>query len=350
MAGSYDPYSQEAELDRFQKQVAEQFMELSSAGPDEFLSLSWVRNLLDVFICCQEEFRIVMLDNGPYLGRPPMDRLIGEFYERSVKALDVCVAIRDGIEQIRQWQKLLEIVLTALGNQKCLGEGQTMRAKKALIDLAIGMLDEKESSSALAHKNRSLGRNNANAANNENNNSWSVSRSWSAFRQLQAMGSNLSAPRGNDVSATNGLAVAVYTISCVLLLVMSALVGAIPCQDRGLQTHFSVPRQLVWAAPIVSIHERILEESKKRERKNACGLLKEIWRTEKLVRQMNELLDSLHFPLTEDEEADARDKARELGQVLKSFKDGLDPLECQVREVFHRIVRSRTEGLYSLGK
>ncbi|KMT19538.1 hypothetical protein BVRB_1g011590 [Beta vulgaris subsp. vulgaris] len=355
MEGSHDPTNQELELETFQKQVAEQFNELSSAGSDELLSLSWVRNLLDVFICCQEEFRIVLFNNKSYLNRPPMDRLIGEFYERSVKALDVCNAIRDGIEQVRQWEKLLEIVICALDNQKTLGEGQIRRAKKALIDLLIGMLDEKESNAALAHRNRSFGRNNGSGKDQKNMGhfrslSWSVSRAWSAARQLQAMGYNMSAPRANDVMATNGLAVAVYTMSCVLLLVMWALVAAIPCQDRGLQTHISIPKQYIWGPPVSSIHERILEESKKKERKNACGLLKEIYQTEKWTRQMNELLDSLQFPLSEEKEAEVRQRVEELKQVFATLKDGLCPLERQVREVFHRIVRSRTEGLDSLSR
>lgn len=355
MDGSHDPTNQELELETFQKQVAEQFNELSSAGPDELLSLSWVRNLLDVFICCQEEFRIVLFNNKGYLGRPPMDRLIGEFYERSVKALDVCNAIRDGIEQVGQWEKLLEIVLCALDNQKVLGEGQIRRAKKALIDLLIGMLDEKESNAALAHRNRSFGRNNGSSKDQKNlghfrSLSWSVSRAWSASKQLQTMAYNLSAPKANDVMATNGLAVAVYTMSCVITLVMWALVAAIPCQDRGLQIHFSVPRQFIWAPPILSIYERILEESKKRDRKNACGLLKEIHQTEKWTRQMNELLDSLQFPLSEEKEAEVRQRVEELKPVFGTLKDGLQPMERQVREVFHRIVRSRTEGLDSMGR
>ncbi|MCI28383.1 UPF0496 protein 4-like, partial [Trifolium medium] len=53
---------------------------------------------------------------------------------------------------------------------------------------------------------------------------------------------------------------------------MWSLVAAIPCQDRGLNVNFTVPRQVVWAAPVMSLHERISEESKKRERKNTCGL------------------------------------------------------------------------------
>jgi len=164
------------------------------------------------------------------------------------------------------------------------------------------------------------------------------------------MGCNLSAPKANDVMATKGIAVALYTMSCVLVLVMWTLVAAIPCQDRGLQTHFSISKHFIWANPISSLHERIVEESKKRERKNACGLLKEIYQTEKWTRQMNEMLDSLQFPLSYEKEAEVRDRVEELKVVFESLRGGLPPLEVQVREVFQRIVRCRAEGLDSLGK
>ncbi|KAK9270565.1 hypothetical protein L1049_026146 [Liquidambar formosana] len=354
MESSHEASSQELELEAFQKQVTERFVDLSSAGPEDLLSLPWVRKLLDVFLCCQEEFRIILFNNKEYLSKAPMDRVIAEFFERTVKALDVCNAVRDGIEQIRQWQKLLEIVLCALDNHRSLGEGQFRRAKKALIDLAIGMLDEKDSGAALAHRNRSFGRNNATKDHRSLGHfrslSWSVSRSWSAARQLQAIGNNLTAPRANDILASNRLVVPVFTMSSVLLFVMWALVAAIPCQDRGLQVHFSIPRQYTWAAPILSLHERIVDESKKRERKNACGLLKEIYQIEKCSRHMNELSDSVQFPLTEEKEGEVRQRVEELAQLCTAIKDGLDPLERQVREVFHRIVRSRTEGLDSMGR
>lgn len=349
----HEATSQEQELEAFQRQVAQRFIDLSSTDSDELLSISWTRKLLDVFLCCQEEFKAILFNNKSVLSRQPMDRLISEFFERGVKALDVCNAVRDGIEQIRQWQKQLEIVLCALDNQRNLGEGHFRRAKKALIDLAIGMLDEKESNTAVNHRNRSFGRNqkdHSKSLRHFRSLSWSVSRTWSASKQLQAIGNNLVAPRSNEIVASNGLAVAVFTMGQVLLFVMWALVAAIPCQDRGLQTHFNITRQFVWGAPILALHERILEESKKRERRNACGLLKEIHQVEKCARYMNELMDSVQFPLSEEKEGEVRQRVEEIGLVFGALKDGLDPLERQVREVFHRIVRSRTEGLNSTGR
>ncbi|KAI3431961.1 uncharacterized protein J3R85_007845 [Psidium guajava] len=344
-----DASTLELELEVFQRQVADRFLELSSASADDLLSLAWVQKLLDAFLCCQEEFRVILFNNRANVARSPAaERLLAEFYERSVKALDVCNAIRDGIEQIRQWQKLLEIVICALGNRRSLGEGQFRRAKKALIDLAIAMLDEKDSSTTIGHRNRSFGRNNASRDHRSIGHfrslSWSVSRSWSAAKQIQAIGNNLNAPRGNEIAATNGLAVPIFTMGMVLLFVMWALVAAIPCQDRGLQVHFSIPRQFVWAAPIITLHDRIIEESKKRERKNACGLMREIYQIEKYSRVMSEMVDSVNFPLMEEKESEVRQRVQELGQVFEVVNEGLDPLERQVREVFRRIVRSRTEG------
>ncbi|KAE9617435.1 hypothetical protein Lal_00034382 [Lupinus albus] len=357
---SMEGSSLELELDSFQKQVTDRFHELCSVGSDDLLSLSWVRKLLDSFLCCQVEFRIILHNHRAQMFKPPLDRMVNDYFERSVKALDVCNAIRDGIEQIRQWQKLLEIVLCALDHKRSLGEGQFRRAKKALVDLAIGMLDDKNSNVPVPHRNRSFGRNNTGRDHNNNHQSrslghlrslsWSVSRNWSAARQLQAIGNNLSPPKTSDHVSSNGLALSVYTMNSVLLFVMWTLVASIPCQDRGLHVHFSIPRQFSWATPMLSLHDRIIVESKKRERKNSCGLLREIHQIEKCARVVNELADSVRFPLTEEKGKEVRQRMKDLSHVCETLKDELDPLERQVREVFRRIVRGRTEGLDSLGR
>lgn len=356
MESSPESGGHETEVEAFQRHVADRFHELAAADSDDLLSIPWLRKLLDAFLCCQEEFKMVLFNNKSDLGRPPLEKHVADYFERSVKALDVCNAIRDGIEQIRQWQKQLDIVLCALDNQRSTGEGQFRRAKKALVDLAIGMLDEKQSntSSTFAQRNRSFGRNNASrepkTIGHFRSLSWSVSRSWSAAKQLQAIGNNLAPPRAAETAATNGLNLAVFTMNHVLLFVMWALVAAIPCQDRGLQTNFSVSKQFVWAAPILTLHEKILEESKKRERRNSCGLLKEIHEIEKCSRHLNELADSVQFPLTEEREREVKQRVEEVRNVYEALRSELDPLEFQVREVFHRIVRSRTEGMDTVGR
>ncbi|WOL11189.1 hypothetical protein Cni_G19951 [Canna indica] len=342
---------EQRELDAFQHQVADLFQDLAGGG-DDILSISWVRMLLDTFLMCQEEFRVILF--GHRRPQAMTDRLVSDFFERAVKALDVCNAVRDGIDQVRQWRKQIEIVLVSLGpNNREFGEGQLRRAKKALGDLAILMLDEKDAGSVVSHRNRSFGRNGGSSSSSSSGGrrshfrslSWSVSRSWSAARQLQAIGNNISAPRGHDVVETAGIAVPVYTMNSVLLFVMWVLVAAIPCQDRGLQIHFSIPRAYLWASPIMALHERITEESKKKDRKNSIGLLNEIHQIEKCVQHLTDVIDVVQLPIAEEKDTEIRQRVQELAQVYEAMKEGLDPLERQVREVFRRIVRSRTEGL-----
>ncbi|GFP80171.1 hypothetical protein PHJA_000160500 [Phtheirospermum japonicum] len=247
----------ESESESFQRRVADRFLDLSSAAAADLLSIPWLEKLLESFLSCQDDFNAIVSNNRVALNKPPMDRHVSDFFERSVKALDVCNAIRDGIEQIRQLQKQSEIVLCALdnNNQRSIGEGQFRRAKKA---------NNNNNNSNNSNAQKSLG--------HFRSLSWSVSRTWSAAKQLQAISYNLVGPRANEITSTNGLNLVVFTMSYVLFFVMWALVAAIPCQDRGLHlSHFN--------------------ESKKRDRRNACGLLKEMYEIEKCARHLNEVAD-----------------------------------------------------------
>lgn len=350
-----DSITQSPDLESFQKLVFVRFHELSAASANEFLSVMWVRKLLDAYVGCQEEFKVILSNNKSQLLKAPLDRLITEYFDKSVKALDICNATRDGIEKIRLWQKHLEIVISAFDSRQrnVLGEGNFRRARKALMDLAIVMLDEKETGSVFSQRNRSFGRQNKgkdlHKPGHSRSLSWSVSHTWSASKQLQSIANNLVPPRANEITATNGLANTVFTMAFVLMFVLWALVAAIPCQDRGLQIHFSIPRQFSWGTPLYLLHVRIMDESKKRDRKHSIGLLKEICQMEKSVHYVTDLVDSAQFPLTEEQKEDVKHGVEELSLVCETCKNGLDPLELQLRDVFRKIMSCRTECLEFLG-
>ncbi|XP_059455508.1 protein BYPASS1-LIKE-like isoform X1 [Corylus avellana] len=365
MEPNHEFSAHELELELFQKQVSDRFHDLSAVSADDLLSIPWIKKLMDVFLSCLEEFRVILANSKELVSKPPLDRLVAEFFERSVKALDICNATRDGIEKIRLWQKHLEIVLRAFeSQQRAWGEAQFRRARKGLMDLALAMLDDKDSGSVFSHRNRSFGRHNATRDHHHRRHhssgsgsgghsrslSWSVSRSWSAAKQLQSIATNLTAPRANEVVATNGVAVPVFTMSSLLMFVLWVLVAAIPCQDRGLNTHFSIPRQFSWGTPMHSLHERIVEVSRKRERRNCNGLLKEIYQVERCARHMTDMVDMVQFPLTEEQKLEVENGGQELALICEAFKNGLDPLERQVSQVFRRIMNCRTEGLDFLSK
>ncbi|KAL3619233.1 hypothetical protein CASFOL_036803 [Castilleja foliolosa] len=325
--------------------------------PPPFLSTPWFRDLLDTFLCCEAEFKAVLiLDRDPsQFSRPPLDRLIPDLLERAVKALDVCNAISHGVDLVHQWQKLAQIAVAAL-QENPVGEGQVRRARKALSTLLTSMVfDDKENASYTnphgksTERSWSFGRRGGSAASKDRHAanfrpmSWSVAKSWSAAKQIQAMSANLAAPRGAD---STGPALPVYIMSSVLVFVMWALVAAIPCQERnGLSAHLSLPRQSSWAQPMIGMLDKIAEEWKRKEKKGTAGLLEEIQRMEKVAQSLVDFADGFVYPLEEEKATEVAALVAELAEICHKMEEGLGPLQQQVREVFHRLVRSRAEIL-----
>ncbi|KAM7525798.1 hypothetical protein LguiA_015700 [Lonicera macranthoides] len=350
--------NQEQELEHlelFQKHVADHLSDLvpsPAPAPVPLLSIAWFRKLLDAFLCIEAEFKafLVMGRDLTQFSKPPMDKIIPELLDRSVKALDVCNAVTHGIELVRHWQKLVGIVVSAL-DQRPIGDGQVRRAKKALNTLLTSMVfDDKDNSQGRwMERTWSFGRRGGSAANkdrtagNFRSLSLSFANSWSAAKQIQAMSSNLVAPRSVE---STGLILPVYIMSSVLVFVMWALVAAIPCQERsGLGPHFQLPRQFGWAQGIIGLQEKIGEEWKKKEKKGSAGLLEEISRMEKLGQSLVEFTESYHFPVEEEKEDEVAGQVAELREICRRM-EGLVGLQQQVREVFHSIVRSRAEVLF----
>lgn len=357
------------DLELFQKHVAERFADLlpsdslttaDSPAKDQspLFSISWYRKLLDVFLCCEAEFKaLVLIGRDPVqFSKPPLDRLVPDILDRSIKSLDICNAVTHGLELVSHWQKLAVTAVTAL-ERKPMGDGQVRRAKKALNTLLTSMmLDDKENNyhAKVAERTWSFGRRSGAAGNNNANNkdrtngtfrsmSWPVAKSWSASKQVQAMASTLVAPRGGE---STGLALPIYIMSTIFVFVMWGLVSAIPCQERtGLMTHFPMMRNLNWGQSLISLQDKIAEEWKKKEKKGTTGLLDELQKMEKVAQNLVDFAENFQFPAEEEKVEEVAGQVAEMAEICRKMEEGLAPLQQQIREVFHRIVRSRGEVL-----
>ncbi|XAR53102.1 hypothetical protein NMG60_11021506 [Bertholletia excelsa] len=369
MESDTDSDARYSELESFQNQVHDRLSDLSADTADQFLSAAWLQKLLEAFLSCQEDFELILSKNRELITKPPLDRLVSDYFERSVKALDICNATREGIGKIRLWQSHLEIVLAALDSkQRMIGEGQIRRARKALMDLALVMLQERETgcssgsrsgcrSSSFSRRNRSFGhwksRNDPNAPpqlSHSRSLSWSVSQSWSASKQLQSFANSLIPPRGNEVVATKGLIVPIFTMNCVVMYVLWALVVSIPCQDRGFPVQFLIPRLYSWSDPLISLRDRVMDMFRMCETRNCGGLLEEVREIENCIYRLTDMVESIEFPVKKEEKEKIERRTRELSAVFEDCKKGLEKLEQQVKEVFQKIMNCRTVGLQLLKK
>ncbi|XP_074304066.1 protein ROH1A-like [Silene latifolia] len=325
----------------------------SAGGEGSMLSIAWMRTLLDTFLCCEAEFKAVLLmgRDPSQVAKSPLDRLVPDLLDRVVKALDVCNAVTHGVEAVKFMQCHAKIVVSSLENRP-FTDGQIRRARRALAAvLASIVVDEKEGNGKTTERSWSFGRRNSGSASSKDRQhmpnfrslSWSVAKNWSASKQIQAISSNLYPPRGGEAT---GLPLTIYIMNVIVVFVMWALVTGIPCQNRaGLASHIPIPKQSNWAHSMSVIQEKIAEEWKKKEKKGSVGLMDEVVKVEKVAQYLIEFADNFQFPLEVEKEEEVAAKVAELAEICRRMEDGLGPLQQQIREVFHRLVKSRAEVL-----
>lgn len=317
-------------------------------GSESLLSIAWIRKLLDAFLCCESEFKAVLLvgRDPSQVAKSPLDRLIPDLLDRAVKALDIFNAVTHGVEAVKFMKTQAQIVVSALQHRP-FTDAQIRRARRALAALlSSAVVDEKENTGKSTERSWSFGKRTSGASSKDRHHapsfkslSWNVAKHWSAAKQVQAISSNLNAPRGGE---STGLALTVYIMNVVLVFVMWALVAAIPCQDRaGLGTHIPVPKQSNWAQSMCGLQEKIAEEWKRKEKKGSAGLMEEVVKVEKLAQSLVDFADNFQYPMEEEKEADFAAQVAELAEVCRKMDDGLGPLQLQIRETFHGLVRTR---------
>ncbi|CAA7037458.1 unnamed protein product [Microthlaspi erraticum] len=347
------------ELECFQKHVADRFSELISPSPppsfsssssqpsDPILSIPWLLNLLDAFTSCETEFKAI-LTTTQISKSPSLERVLPEMLDRILKALDICNAVVNCIDSVRQSRRLAEIAVTAL-KQRPLCDGSVRRAKRALTNLLIALnADGKDrnggsggtSNRRTTSRSWSFGQ----KSNVSGGSSGHVSKNWSATKQIQAMVANLVLPRGAEAS---GPAMPVYIMSSLMVLVMWVLVAAVPYHTSSvLAAPLPLPKHQSWASAAVNIQERVGEEMKRKVKR--CGgftggLMEEMQSLERIGLSLLEFAERFKFPAEEEEEEEVSEKVDEMEEVCRRMEVGLEDLQRQVREVFHRLARSRIE-------
>ncbi|XP_020112388.1 uncharacterized protein LOC109726970 [Ananas comosus] len=305
--------------DRFQSHVARRLRSLlpshsdsdsDSAAGAPLLSLRFLSKLLDVLVSCDREFcHLLLLLLNPSSASSLSSKPAAEFLDRSVRALDLCNAASAALLSLRHWRRQADVAASAAA----------LRRRRAL--------------------RRALGKLFAAAADSPG----SGGRSASA----RFLSKNWSGGAAAAAAAPGGVAAAAGTMSCLLAFAAWALAAAVPFLDRPAAPPPLPPRQTQWAAAMAALQERIAEESSQR-RRAGFGVLAEVRAVETRARCLTELLDKEGAPAAEEDELSA--KAAELAEACRALEEGTEPLERQVRAVFHRVAATRAEVIRCLDR
>lgn len=369
------------ELDLFQTHIADRLGLLLSnlqeapydPRPDKknkktqfLLNMTFIYNLLDAFLVFDDEFRallsLIVSQNPNVVTKPPVDRLISDHLDRCIKSLDICNAVTQSLDNLYHANKHAAVAVDVIrGNSHTYSphEAQFNRGKNAITKLILAIseksptendrsLDRRQSTkNGIQGGSTTTSTTSGSVKRNNRSLSLAVSKNWSAAKQLNAMSANLHPPRGGECSAP---ALTIYAMSSVQVFVMWVLVSAFPSQERTQAPVFPTPpKQTPWAASVMGMQEKILEEWKKREKKAAAammpsGMMLELQGLERCGKRLIELMEGASFPLNEDNiVVEITTETKEMADLCQMVEEDIDPLSRKIREVFHRIVKSRSD-------
>ncbi|KAH7288232.1 hypothetical protein KP509_31G018000 [Ceratopteris richardii] len=244
---------------------------------------------------------------------------LDEYLDDSVKLLDICRALRDALEEIKNYHVLVELALHTL-EKGAIGDAQLRRSKNVLLKCMEALKRKDDDINHLGQRRSKL----------ENCSS-----------MLRRMGEKLNM---EDASKGNFFMV-IYAAQVSTIFICGVLTSALSFKPRRAFTTISVGGQSAWSFSLTSLQQRVKEQIERKKSKGANALLEELDRTDVAVRalfdRIEKLLHARVFPLREDQILDVKQAAMVLRDCSLELHEGLAPLEVHVADVFKVLIASR---------
>ncbi|XP_024362397.1 protein BPS1, chloroplastic [Physcomitrium patens] len=311
-------------LHEFETRLKERLDALKPAGEEKgFLSVDWLLQAMSIVLATHANVEVLIPESQLSLSLSRDDKWVDEYLDDSAKLLDVCNVLKEGISEVEHYQMLVQLALHTLDNKEIYGELKHSRARNALA----------ECKEAIVRKDT------------EYRQGFPKSKLENCSSMLRTIGEKLVNPKGQEAYKGNGFLNAIYGAKVTTIFLCGLLVTALACKPKRPLATLSVASHYKWSPSLISLQQRVKEETDKRKNKGSIALLRELDNVDASVRRLHDVLDQhlseRAFPLS-------RKQARELAQAVEALRihssdleQGLTPLEAQVNELFRVLIASR---------
>lgn len=312
-------------LQEFETRLRDRLDSLKLAGEEKsFLSIDWLLQAMSIVLATHANVEALIPESQLALSLHRDDKWVDEYLDDSAKLLDVCNILKEGISEVEHYQMLVQFALHNLDNREISGaELKYSRARNALA----------ECREAIKRKDT------------EYRQGFPKSKLENCSSMLRTMGDKLVTPKGEEAMKGNGFLNAIYGAKVTTIFLCGLLVTALACKPKRPLTNLSVASHYKWSPSLVSLQQRVKDETDKRKTKGSIALLRELDSVDASVQRLHEILDQ---HLTERAFPLSREQAQELNLEVEALRkhswelgNGLSPLEVQVNELFRMLIASR---------
>lgn len=310
-------------LQEFEIKMVEKFDALKEAGEElGFLSIDWLLQALSVVLSTHANVE-ALIPNLTFPLSNRDDKWVDEYLDDSAKLLDVCNVLREGISELEQYQMLVQVAIRNLQVKESGKDANYYRARNALQD-CMAAIKKKDTEYRQGHAKSKLE---------------------SCSSMLRTMGERLVNPKAMEAVKGNGFLNAIYGAKVTTIFLCGLVVIALACKPKRPLVNLHVSSQCLWASSLLSLQQRVKEETDKRKNKGSIALLRELDNVDSLVRRLYEGVDkklnekSMFFNAEEAEKLSVL--VEELASGSENLGRGLAPLEECVNELFRSLIASR---------
>lgn len=305
-------------LTAFESELASRLEQLKLTDDAVYLSIPWLCEAMEVVLSTHASAETFVPDLRQALVSGDV-RWLDDYLDNSIKLLDICVALKEAISEIKSYHIHLKLALRPL-EKGAMGEPQLRRCKKAL-EKSMESLKRKDD--AVNH----LGQRRSKLEN--------------CSSMLRRMGDRL-----NTEDATKGnFFMVIYAAQVTTIFICGLLSSALSFKLRRPPSSIYVGGQSPWSFSLSSLQQRMKEQIEKNKSKGANALLEELDKSDIAVqtlhKRVEQLLESSFFPVKKGHASEVKKGVALLRACSNELYQGLSPLEAHLEDVYKILLTSR---------
>ena len=249
-----------------------------------------------------------------------LERLQSQKTEYNRLAYSKSRTLRDAISDIKTYDSYVDLAIHNFSTQTVGYEPHLRRSKNSLLRCIEALKRKEDEMNQMGQRKSKL----------ENCSS-----------MLRRMGEKLNM----EATSKGNFFMVIYAAQVSTIFICGVLASALSFKPRRPLSSISVGGQSAWTFSLTSLQQRVKEEIDRKKAKGSNALLEELDKTDIAVRllygKVESMLNTRCFPLGEEQVREIRDAVESLKMARRELRNGIDPLEASVGEVFKVLIASR---------
>ncbi|KAH7442345.1 hypothetical protein KP509_03G083700 [Ceratopteris richardii] len=301
----------------FESDLASRIDHLKTADIGGYLSLKWLCQAMEMVLSTHSSVENFVPDLRNALSHGDV-KWLDEYLDNSIKLIDICLALKETIAEIKRYCVFVKLSLRAL--QDGCTDAKLTRCMITLKKCVEFFRRKNDAFGQLGHRRFKLE---------------------SCSSMLRRMSEKINA----DDASKGGFFMLIHVALVSTIFICNLLSSVLSSKSKPSTSSVCTFGQSPWCSTLISLQQKVKEQIEKKKSGGANALLQELDRTDIGVRNLysrvEEVLRGKSLLDKKKRMLKIEESGKELQLLLIDLQQGLMPLEAHLDNVYRNLLRSR---------